>query len=409
MMLQEKRITLYNEVPEFWADLFGEEYALYDVYEMKESDVQIIRETTRKIGHIYFKTAKLLRNLDDETLLELGFPEESLSVIRLKPLTPESVIARIDLVKTKNGYKHFEINADTPTFIMELFKMNEVVTRHFGYENPNAKMEELLQKVLRFAIFESADSLQLSHDPHIVFTSHEEHDEDRETVKYLANLCGLPCKYVPLDQLQIIPGEGLYDNEGIQIDVLYRQTYPLEHLIHDVASDGTNVGLELLKLVQEQKVAIINPPSAFLLQSKGVQAVIWGMHEENSPFFTEEEHAWIDEHFLPTYFEEDSFLEEGVKYVKKPCFGREGDTVEIHDPTSGQVIENVQKNYTDSLPIFQQYVDMPQHEVQTTKGKHMSCLLLGSFLVGGNPGAIGFRAGNEITGNESYYLPIGIN
>ena len=407
-MMQDKRMTLYSEVPEFWADLFNEEYALYDYRLLEENEVATIRDVTEKIGHIYFKTARLLRHLDEETLLELGFPKETLPVLRMKSLTPESVIARIDLVKTPNGYKHFEINADTPTFIMELFKINGLVTNHFGLKNPNEGEEALLRKVVNYAIAESLEQLRVEGTPHVVFTSHGEHDEDRETVKYLASLSHAPCKYVPLDHLHIVKGEGLYDDEGVKIDVLYRQTYPLEQLIHDESGDGTKVGLELLELVEKQQLAIINPPSAFLLQSKAVQAIIWGMHEEKSGFFTTEEHEWIEQHFLATYLEEDTFIEQNKVYVKKPSFGREGDTIEIIDPKKGVINENHQKTFTDNVPIFQEHVDMPQHTVDTTKGKQESYLLLGSFLIGGNASAIGFRAGNEITGNESYFLPVGI-
>ena len=34
--------------------------------------------------------------------------------------------------------------------------------------------------------------------------------------------------------------------------------------------------------------------------------------------------------------------------------------------------------------------------------------VFGSFLIAGKPSSIGIRAGEKITGNESYYLPVGI-
>lgn len=92
----------------------------------------------------------------------------------------------------------------------------------------------------------------------------------------------------------------------MKIDVLYRQTFPIESLITDEDDEGNPIGQWLLELVEEGKLMIMNPPSAFLLQSKAVQAIIWGLHEEYHPFYTDEEHEWIEEYFLPTYLEPDA-------------------------------------------------------------------------------------------------------
>ena len=130
---------------------------------------------------------------------------------------------------------------------------------------------------------------------------------------------------------KIVVERGLYDDKGEKIDVLYRQTYPIEHLIHDEDPvTKEKVGQLLMKLVEEKELAVINPPSAFLLQSKAIMALIWGLHEEQHPFYTEEEQHWIHTYFLPTYLEADWFQQQGILYVKKPAFGREGDTVEIY-------------------------------------------------------------------------------
>ena len=97
-----------------------------------------------------------------------------------------------------------------------------------------------------------------------------------------------------MDNGKVVVGRGLYDDKGEKIDVLYRQTYPIEHLILDEDPvSKERVGQLLMKLVKEKELAIINPPSAFLLQSKAIMALIWGLHEEEHPFYTEEEHHWI--------------------------------------------------------------------------------------------------------------------
>jgi Glutathionylspermidine synthase len=307
-----KRQQFYGKMESFWANLYGEEYALYDIKLLSKTEVSRIRLISERIGSIFFKIGSLLRKVPDETLLEMGFPRETLSFIRLKTLSTESVIARLDLIPYKNSYKCIEINADTPTFIKELFDVNGLVCQEFGVEDPNKGMDRLLGKVVHDSIYQST----ANKSPHIVFTAHEDNIEDRETVLYLQNGIS-PSKFTPLHKLQIQKDVGLFDEEGVKIDVLYRQTFPIESLIMDEDEEGNPIGSWLLKLVEEKKLAIINPPSSFLLQNKVVQAVIWGLHEEHHPFFTEEEHLWIDEYFLPTYLEPDVFLQKGSFLCEK--------------------------------------------------------------------------------------------
>jgi glutathionylspermidine synthase len=404
---QEKRSHFYRDIKRFWADLYGEEYALFDMHLLSEAEVNQIRLVSNRVGHIFFKVCRLLREVPDETLLEMGFPHETLSFLRIKTHQAESVISRLDLIPTSDGYKCIEINADTPTFIKELFAVNGEVCRAFSVENPNDKMEERIRQAVRNSIMEGVEGKGLI-TPNIVFTAHDDHVEDRETVLYLQQLSGLPSKFTPLHQLQIQKGIGLFDEEGQRIDVLYRQTFPVENFISDRDENGNPIGEWLLELVERGKLVFINPPSAFLLQNKAVQAVIWGLHEEEHSFFTIEEHQWIEEYFLPTYLEEEPFLQTGQSYVKKPSFGREGDTVEIFK-SSGQLAHaNTERNYTNYVPVYQKYVESQTVRFQSEKGIQKGKLLIGSFLLNGKSAALGCRVGGEITNNLSYYLPVGV-
>lgn len=397
-----KRRQFYENIEGFWADLYGEEYALFDMKLLNQEQVAHIRRASERIGSIFYKMGSLLRKVPDETLLEMGFPKETLSFIRLKTLPSESVISRLDLIPYGNSFKCIEINADTPTFIKELFHINGLICQEFGVENPNEGMEAFLRKAVHESIYQCLDKKA----PHIVFTAHEDNIEDRETVLYLQK--GVTAKFTPLDKLQIEKGVGLFDENGMRVDILYRQTFPIESLISDEDDEGNPIGLWLLELVEKGKLAVINPPSAFLLQNKAVQAVIWGLHEEQHPIFTEEEHLWIDEYFLPTYFEPDYFLQQGLSYVKKPTFGREGDTVEIFNKDGQLIHADAQTSYSGYIPIYQQFIEQPSITFESEKGQQEGRLLLGSFLLNGKSAALGFRVGGAITNNLSYYLPVGI-
>jgi glutathionylspermidine synthase len=419
---RHKRQHFYQHIPNFWHDLYGMEYALFDIKEETAEQVQRIRFATERIGHLFYKTAPLLRQLDDKTLLHLGFPIESLTYVRFQSIPYESVIARLDLAVTDDEVKLLELNADTPTFIKETFFVNGKVCEAFGMKNPNEGCEQTLQIAIRKAIKNAFFSLQKKKQPHVVFASHGDHEEDRLTTLYLQELYGWQSQYMSLDQLRIVSepvaengevvlerGLYVYDLHGRKIDVLYRQTYPIEHLVNDedpVTSE--KVGQMLMKLVEENELAVLNPPSAFLLQSKAVMALIWGLHEEQHPFYTEEEHTWIHTYFLPAYLDDDIFKQQGVFYVKKPSFGREGDTVEIYKGTGEKVVEDMHKTYHDSLPVYQKFIELPTTTVQTEQGEKTVNYMYGCFLINGRASAMGIRAGRQITDNESYFLPMGI-
>ena len=400
----ERRRKFYNTIDNFWANLYGQEYALYDLKRISRQEAERIRLITERVGKVFSKTAALLRNVPYETFIEMGYPEATLSFLRLKTLPIDSVIARLDLIPFGDGYKCIEINSDTPTFIKELFCINGDICKEFGVENPNVGLEEQLYKAVQESILQS----RKGKSSHIVFTAHEDNVEDRETLQYLKRAVPLS-KFTPLHKLQIKKGVGLFNENGVKIDILYRQTFPIENVIMDQDKEGNPIGLWLIELVEEEKLTILNPPSAFLLQNKAVQAVIWGLHEENHPFYTEQEHRWIDDYFLPTYLEADPFLERGLPYVKKPVFGREGDTVEIYSEESQLMHADSQKSYTEYTSIYQMFIEQPKVNFQSENGFQEGHLLLGSFLLNGMPSAFGYRVGGIITDNLSYYLPVGIN
>jgi glutathionylspermidine synthase len=404
----EQRKKFYEKIPEFWADMYGQEYALYTPLFIEKGEADSVKEFGSRVSQILFKTASLLQSqsLEDDILRLLGFPDSLFSFLRFPTALPKTVIGRIDSIETLDGHKVMEFNSDTPTFIYECFKINGLISQHFEGNDPNAGSEEELKRAVRSAILTSYRGLETSHSPNIVFTSHDDNIEDKQTVLYLKKLCGFPSQYIPLDQLVISKNEGLYDTEGKKIDVLYRQTFPIELLIQDkdIATDE-EIGLQLTDLVIQKKLAIVNPPSAFLLQSKAVLAVIWGMHEERATFFTEEEHEWIGQYFLPTYLEPDLFLKNKEMFVQKPVFGREGDTVRIFDGEGKLLDQDKHKTYENYVSVYQKYASLPKMSFESQKGTIEGHRMTGTFIINGRPSAFGYRVGNRITDNLSYFLP----
>lgn len=398
-----RRRQFYSQFSSFWSNLYGSEYSLFHTFPISSTTALLIKEATERMGRVLFKTAALLRSLPDEQLLQLGYPPESIPFLRLKNIFPESVISRFDFAVAKTGVKLLEFNSDTPTFIVECFHINGKVSKEFDLIDPNQGGERLLSSGITKAVLEAAEGKT---SPNVVFTAHQDHMEDWQTSVYLSELCQVRNKLVPLADLRITDG-ALVDADGVPIDVLYRQTYPLEHLLEDMdPSSGAPVGIELLQLVKDGKLALVNPVSAFLLQPKSVQCLIWGLAEQGV-FYSEEELGWIKEYMLPTYLDPDDFVGK-APYVEKPSFGREGDTVTIWDAHARVYEQNAFATYKNELSVYQSYCALPTVTLETEKGLEELSYVIGSFLIAGKPSAIGIRAGGKITGNESYFLPVGV-
>lgn len=400
---QRLRHELFQKLPDFWADLQSSYYALLDIYKFTKKEVDEIHIITEQIGGIYDKTARLMRQLPDDVFSMLGYSKQVIPYLRQKTIQSEGIIRRIDLVQTENGWKHYECNSDTPTFIMETHRVNGLVADYFKVKDPNSESELQLSHVMNQVINNSIKGLE---KPIIVFTAHGDHEEDWKTAKYIQSLYNGESQLISLDKLQIIENDGLYTPNGERIHILYRQTYPIEYMELDKSVDGTLIGLALLELVETGKLIMFNPISAFLLQSKAVQALIWNLHVENSDVFTEDEHDIIEKYFLPTYLEPDYFIEHHISYVEKPSFGREGDTIKILDGEQNQ--HSLQNTYLDQVMIYQEFSPLPKKKVMTPEGPLELHILVGSFLIKEQYGAIGIRAGNIITGNESCFLAVGM-
>lgn len=400
-----KRDALFGQIPFFWPDLNDEEYALYDCLTMSTDAVRQIRAATRDVDAIFRKTNRLLRTLPDETLRLLGYPEASLPFLRDKALPQETIIGRYDWIVKDGTIKLMEFNADTPTFIKELFDVNGYVTTEFGLDDPNAASTHELKTELRKAVIAAWQRLGRDGTPKIVFTAHDDNIEDKWTTRFLQETLDLPSEFVPLDRL-LVDADGVFTPSGERVDVLYRQTYPIEHLVDDRAPDGDLIGIRLLELNAAKHVSLLNPLSAFLMQSKGVQALIWELYEADT-YFDEAERVIIETYFLPTYLEPDPFIGQSA-YVQKPAFGREGDSVILYDQAGVPFHKETLQTYADETAVYQQFVELPTRLTNTVNGLLETHYMVGCFCLNGHPSALGVRAGSMITNNQSYYLAIGI-
>jgi len=405
---EEIRERLYGPLRDVfsWDWIEGLEYGLAGIHYITPSFRQEIKLATEALGSIYAKTVFAVQSAEDPLLLELGIPKELLPAVRVL-VKPEivTVMGRFDFMQTAEGIKMIEFNADTPTSVVEAFFVNAQACRFFGAESPNQGTEGQIGEAFT-RIVKTYKELGYATDS-IVFSALSWHKEDRDTVKYLMDQSGLKAKFVALEDLRIFEDRlcALLDDRFVPIDVWYR-LHALEKLVEDYdENDKYPTGAHVLDLVARGKLAIINPPSAFVAQTKALQSLIWNLHEAGE-FYTPEEHAWVENYMLPTYME-NRFLNK-EPFVTKPIFGREGGAVSLFDK-DGRVAEKDKDDfYWDQPMIYQKRLEMEEIESNTVSGPYRGRLLWGSFLVGGRASAISARIGERITGNLSCFLPIGV-
>lgn len=414
-----RREALYTPLREegvfTWDCMYGEEYALADLYRMDRELHHRIQQAAEGLGSIYARTVQIVQQADDALLEQLGLPPASFGAVRqyFEQLSP-TVIGRFDFAVNGQDIKMLEFNSDTPTGIVEAFHVNGRVCSAYGAENPNAGCELMLRTAFEKAVRVYCDAgfpLAAAY-----FSALDWHDEDAGTTRYLLERSGLAASFIPLSRLRVL-GDRLWamDETGqlTPVELLYR-LHALEKLALEKDEDGYPSGEHLLQLIADRQVAVLNPPSAFLAQTKALQALIWNLHEEEK-FYTAEEHQLIRTYMLPTYLE-NRFADqvEGSqgaahrsRYVVKPILGREGSGVSIYEADGAALEQSGEDEYLQQPMIYQQYTELPSITVETLKGRAEGRLLWGCFIVGGEASAVIPRVGGLITNNLSYYLPVG--
>lgn len=386
-----------------WATLFEEDewhqYMSLDSLKMSAEEIAHIKEITQEFKVIIQKTYDAVMK-DGVYFRKLGLPIETYEIASKYNPYLFSYFCRFDLIKANNGtYKFIEINSDTPTGYLESSVVNKELCEQNELTNHN-HLEASITQAWEEAIF---NYMINSYDT-IHFTSYGWHEEDKQTVLFNMKHCDHENKqYIPIEDI-VIADDGVYTPEGEKIKFLYR-LYPIEYLPYDEDENGRKIGNILLNHVAERNLHIINPPSAFVTQTKAFLAAMYEF-AENDDVFNEEEKQFIFTHVPRTYFEKDKFIEEDAAYVSKPLFGREGGGVTITD--RGEILDqDTTPEYYEQRKIYQEYIEMPDLTISTWDGEYTGKLLIGSFLIGGESAGLFARVGEKITGNLSMFIGVG--
>jgi glutathionylspermidine synthase len=410
--------------------MYGKQYCVPSLILYAPYEVEALQQASEQIDRIYEKTLRFAQRYLPDSFLkkQLGIHPALIAAARIE--VPGRGVSRQDWILTGEGMKCIENNTDTPTGVPETAYLAPAVTAGTPYSATSSGMRTAIQHAFR-RLIEHYRSSGLT--GRIAFTSYGWHIEDKTNTLYLMEavqeLGYEEVVYIPLEELGIVPGEGLYGH-GELISILYR-LYPLEYLVHDTDEQSDKrIGVELLKLVAEGKLGLINPAQSVLTQSKGFMALIWSLYERRHEMaeyvgfelYDKEDLASIEAYLLPTYYDDRVFRAEGIAYAAKSYWGREGKGTALLDGEGrvehaecgmGPDSDEAQGllAYYDSQPkIYQQRIPMEEASIRTedSPSPFVGCLLTGAFVIGGRFSGLLPRVGGRITGDMAYYCPAAV-
>lgn len=407
---KQERDLFYNQFQEFHANYGEEEYALYQTYKIDKQLEENIKEATNQLWNIFMKMKQYILTLSKEELEHLHIDANLQRYLSLDYLTNHSFLSRIDFIVNPetNEVKMIELNNETPFYVVEAFQMNNAYLLH---KEGIAQNRHYLQNLLNAFNQTLEDSKRfLNKDDVTVYILTCAENEDLEEFSlawFYKNLFESihPVEFVHYTDLNIHKNDGVYDAHGNQIDVLFHPAYPIEFLQNDVSSSNEPIGLWLLDLIEQQKLAFINSPTTHFMQNKTLLAFLWTLHELNIPIFTEEEHGFIDKYFLPTYMNSFKLEMEDKAYVKKPIFGRNGASVEIYDKEQKLVVKNSETHLDYMDMVYQEYMEMPKVNVILEGKEQEKKLMISSFITNGEYTGLVTIVGDDIIDDECHWLP----
>jgi glutathionylspermidine synthase len=407
---RRRRERFFGRYGHQWPTTLADPFDLLEVYRLEQSDIAMLRSAAAGLASLYAKVAKLVKAASDHGLSELGVPPQFWRIIRNGlPSMHDCVLGRFDFARTRTGYKMLEFNSDGAGLVVEAFSVNRAACREEDCSDPNEGCEAMLREDLYQGLRAGLAYVGKSeHEANLVVACAGSFERDVAEAVYLSKVLEpFPVQFALLDKLSV-DTQGLYDPNGRQIDVLFKKcNLKIVHTAK-VTNRGngslTPLGPFLHDHIESRRLALINPPAACLLENKAVQAVIWNLFETDRYFDANERHV-IATYMLPTYL--DHPLGQG-RYVLKPVYGAEGDSIQVLDGKAHAVCKSASSTYSGKPAVYQQHVKLPQEELMTEYGPRILHLVTSCFVVAGKPSAICMRAGDAITNEMAWVVPLGV-
>jgi glutathionylspermidine synthase len=384
----------------------------YDLLDFTILDPQQAREISNAafaLWNVYQRMLVLLQSASDQALRAIGIPSDDICLARTSiPGMANPMLGRFDFAITPEGCKMLEFNVDAPGLIVEAFSINGAVCREAGRVDPNAEGEAKLGAALSANIREGCIYVECGNcdGKTVAVIAGRQYTRDLDAARYIWKLLqhqeGISCSLESVESLEA-DEEGIFNSDGKRIDVLVRMygiMYLCRRAIRLRGKDAAYMSSEdLRRLIECKKIAVINLPSAYLLESKAVQALIWAFYEDNL-FFTSAEREVIGRHMLPTYLDRPA----GMRCAVKPAFGSNGDAILVDGEAEWG--SSVIAEHPSCFDVFQKYVELPEQPFVTEDGKKILKTVTSCFVLAGRSIGLTLRAGQGITDVSWWVVPV---
>lgn len=240
-----------------------------------------------------------------------------------------AIYGRFDFLYDGEGPpKLLEYNADTPTSLFEasIVQWNWREQRFPRADQFNSIHEHLVERWRRLLVGRY-DALTTP----LYVTTATPMPEDEHTVQYIgscAEEAGWKMKFLPIQQIGW-NGYGFTDLDETVMRYVFK-LYPWEWLMRD----------DFGKNIKPSGSLWLEPMWKMLLSNKGILPILWQMFPEH-------------ENLLPAYRDPADLRDAGVRYVRKPALGREGQNVQILEGT--RIISQNEGIYDTGPFIYQQF------------------------------------------------------
>jgi glutathionylspermidine synthase len=339
---------------EYWREEFG--------YEFTSKDVDTLEAATHTLFDLCLQAVQHV--IDNKLYDKLHIPQTFVPLIEKSWQRDDfTLYGRFDLCYKDGKVKMYELNADTPTSLLE----TSIVQYYWMKDNNlpdqfNSAHEALIEQWKYFK--------QLSGKNALYFSCIRDSVEDFRNTEYImdtAHQAGLDVKFIFIDDIGS-DGKYFYDLDENVIETLFK-LYPWEWLINETFAST----------LLHDNCQLIEPPWKMILSNKGILAILWEMFP-NHPLL------------LPTYFDSSKV---GTSYVKKPLLSREGANISV--VKNSEEVLSIDGEYGEEGYVYQELCELPDVD------GFRPCI--GSWIVGQDPCGMGIREDKSIiTGNVSYFV-----
>lgn len=385
------------------------EYGLYGSVPLSKELHQEIQKASVKLWKILNKVKAKVTTLSTDELVSLGFNKRIIPYLKIDPLTTHTVTSRFDIIRTEDSFKFIELNNDTPFLIMENYKMDDVLNNSLGKPSLYPRRRDILSNSMYKALKESADYINKPLEDCTIALMGYDYEEDLEeytTLKFYQSIItqlGLECHYLNYTDIRVdMEKRDVMSTQTDTIDILLKFAYPYEFLINDTYLDKEGyIGIDMMELMKEKRVAILNTPASHILQNKGIFSYVFYLVEHTN-FFDNEEKKFIEKYLPYTSFSEKSLRSKNIPYVKKAVISREGQSVEIFLPN--ETYKSSINLYDDETFIYQEYIPAPTRKVIVQDKEQELIEILGVFIADNQYAGTVCRLGDIITDWYSYWI-----